>query len=206
MPPSSTGDILKAAKVATEEQIKTCQDAIQTSGQSLEQCLIETCNIDAGAVAKAYAEYTSLPYVEAIVDTMADLNIMAKVPFKFLRDNCVIPLVIDGTATILTANPFNFQPLDDINLLLGGGTHYAVATATVIMNGINRYYPLEGTKQMIEELEEEEKAQEVAFEEIEEKDIMGMETEAPIIKLVNHILFQAVKRAASDIHIEPFEK
>ena len=41
---------------------------------------------------------------------------------------------------------------------------------------------------------------------IEEKDIMAMATEAPIIKLVNHILFQAVKRGASDIHIEPFEK
>jgi general secretion pathway protein E len=206
MTPTSIGDILIAAKVATEEQVKTCQESAQTTGQSLEQCLIDTCGIDAGTIAKAYGKYTSLPYVEAITDTMADLNIMAKVPFKFLRDNCVIPVVIDGATTILTANPFNFQPLDDINLLLGGGTHYGIATAAVILNGINRYYPLEGTKQMIEELEEEEKTQEVAFEEIEEKDILGMETEAPIIKLVNHILFQAVKRAASDIHIEPFEK
>ena len=60
---------------------------------------------------------------------------------------------------------------------------------------------------MMKELEEEEEApKEVAFEEIEEKDILGMATEAPIIKLVNNIFFQAVKRNASDIHIEPFEK
>jgi general secretion pathway protein E len=60
---------------------------------------------------------------------------------------------------------------------------------------------------MMKELEEEEGApKEVAFEEIEEKDILGMASEAPIIKLVNNIFFQSVKRNASDIHIEPFEK
>jgi len=77
----------------------------------------------------------------------------------------------------------------------------------VIVDTINRFYPLEGAKQMIEELEEEEEMEgALEFEAIEEKDILGMATEAPIIKLVNHILFQAVKRGASDIHLEPFEK
>ncbi|HLF67268.1 MAG TPA: ATPase, T2SS/T4P/T4SS family, partial [Gammaproteobacteria bacterium] len=66
---------------------------------------------------------------------------------------------------------------------------------------------LEGGKQMMEELEEEDKdLEQVALEGIEEKDIMTMASEAPVIKLVNQILFQAVKRGASDIHIEPFEK
>ena len=57
---------------------------------------------------------------------------------------------------ILTANPFDFQPLDELNMLLGGNVQYAACTSKVIIDGINRYYPLEGTKQMIEELEEEE--------------------------------------------------
>ena len=85
---------------------------------------------------------------------------------------------------------------------------YAVAPESVIMEGINRYYPLEGGKQMIEELEEEEKQeiQDVALEGVEDKDILTMATDAPIIKLVNQIFFQAIKRGSSDIHIEPFEK
>jgi len=61
---------------------------------------------------------------------------------------------------------------------------------------------------MIAELEEEQEGVEeaVEFGDIEEKDIMAAASEAPIIKLVNHILYQAVKRGASDIHIEPYEK
>ena len=77
----------------------------------------------------------------------------------------------------------------------------------MIIDGINRYYPLEGTKQMIEELEEERGMPEaMEFEDIEDEDILTMAGEAPIIKLVNHIFVQAVKRGASDIHIEPYEK
>ena len=79
-------------------------------------------------------------------------------------------------------------------------------TRALIVDAINRYYPLEGTKQMIEELEEEKEMEEVDFGAIQEEDILGMASEAPIIKLVNHILYQAVKRDASDIHIEPQEK
>ena len=102
----------------------------------------------------------------------------------------------------------HFQPIDELNLLLGGGLVPAVSTPKAILDAINRYYPLEGTKkQMIEELAEEKTGEEnVAFEAIGEKDILSMADEAPIIKLVNHILFQAAKRGASDIHIEPFEK
>ena len=92
--------------------------------------------------------------------------------------------------------------------MLGGNFTTVVATPKNIIDAINRYYPLEGAKEMIEGLEEEEKALDEAidFEAIDEKDILTMASEAPIIKLVNHILYQAVKRDASDIHIEPFEK
>ena len=65
----------------------------------------------------------------------------------------------------------------------------------MINDAINRYYPLEGSKQMIAAFEKEEELgpEEVDFGAIEEKDIMAMASEAPIIKLVNNILFQAAK-------------
>jgi general secretion pathway protein E len=158
-------------------------------------------------IAAAYAAYSGFTFVQSIQDEMADLALLAKVPLKFLRDNLVMPIKKDGTIVILTTDPLHFQPLDELNMLLGGSTVYAVATPLLIINSINKYYPLEGTKEVIEELEEEAGAGEaVALEDIGEKDILTMATEAPIIKLVNHILFQAVKQGASDIHIEPFEK
>src|SRR5690606_21208401 len=117
--------------------------------------------------------------------------------------NTIIPVMINDEMVIITANPMHFQSIDELNLLLGGNIPYAVAPRSVIIDAINKYYPLEGTKEMIEELEEEsgKDLDAVAFEEVDEKDILSMATDAPVIKLVNHILYQAVKRDASDIHI-----
>lgn len=202
------GEILLSSGVITREDLQACVAEATAAGIPVEQCLLSKGLITDVQLAQAYAQYASLGYVEAIPEKIADLDLLAKVPLKFLRDNGVIPVMIDGHIVVLTANPTDFQPLDDLNLILGGGVEYRVAPRPVIVDAINRYYPIEGTKEMIEELEEEgEKDLEaVSFEEIEEKDILAMASEAPIIKLVNHVLFQAVKRDASDIHIEPFEK
>lgn len=200
-------EILIQTGVVTEQQLQECQKEAEGGATTIQDCLINKKYTTPAAIAQAYAANASLPYVDAISDQMADLNLLAQVPLKFLRDNQVMPVMYKGQPTLLTADPMQFQPLDELNLLLGGNLTYAVASDSTIMNGINRYYPLEGTKEMIEELEEEAgEPQNVAFEEIAEKDILNMATEAPIIKLVNHILFQAVKQGASDIHIEPFEK
>jgi len=203
----NTGEILVEVGLITQEQLAECQQEIAKTGGSVEQCVINKKIKTEQEIAQAYATYASLPYIDTVTDKTADLDLLARVPLKFLRDNEVMPIMVDGQITILTANPFDFQSLDELNMLLGGNTQYAVAPLSVILTGINRYYPLEGTERMMKELAEEEGVpKEVAFEEIEEKDILGMESEAPIIKLVNNIFFQSVKRNASDIHIEPFEK
>jgi len=203
----NNGELLVELGVITAAQLATCQQETEKSGTSIYECAVEKKFTTQEDIAKAYAQRAALQYIDTVTDKTADLDLLAKVPLKFLRDNEIMPIMVDGNIVIVTANPFDFQPLDELNMLLGGGTQYAVAPLSIIINGINRYYPLEGTERMMKELEaEEEVPKEVAFEEIEEKDILGMATEAPIIKLVNNIFFQAVKRNASDIHIEPFEK
>lgn len=200
-------ELLLESGAVNSQQIAECEKAIQGTNQRIQECLIEKKYITPEALAKAYAQYASLEYVSHVTDQMADLGILARVPMAFLRENIVMPVSIEGQNFILTANPLNFQPIDDLNLLLGGGIRPAVATPKTILDGINKYYPLEGAKQMIEELEEEQEGMpEVELGDIEERDIVAMAAEAPIIKLVNHILYQAAKREASDIHIEPFEK
>lgn len=200
-------DILVESGAITAQQRDEAITQAQKTNVPFERYLLEKKIITPVQLAKAYADYSGFAYIEKITDDMADLTLLGKVPLKFLRDNVVMPLVINGQLTIVTANPIKFQPLDELNVLLGGGATYAVAPEPIIADAINRYYPLEGAKQVIAELEEEEKElKEVEFEAIEEKDIVAMAAEAPIIKLVNSILYQAVKRGASDIHIEPFEK
>lgn len=202
------GDILVDTGVINSQQLRECQKESEKIGKKLQDCLLEKNFITPVQLAQAYASYASLDFVKKVSDAMADPSLLGKVPLKFLRDNVVMPVMRDGKITLLTANPMMFQPLDQLNLLLGGNTVYAVAPHPAIIEAVNRYYPLEGAKQMLEELEQEgeKDLEDVEFADIEEKDIVAMAAEAPIIKLVNHILFQAVKRDASDIHIEPYEK
>lgn len=200
--------ILLAMHAVTQSHLDECQQKARETGQRFESCLLEKQYVSPQILAQAFATYANAPLIDKITDAMADLTLLSKVPLRFLRENQIIPLLINDKIIIATANPLQFQPIDELNLLLGGDNSIAIATPKVITDAINRYYPIEGTKQMIEELEEEEKGLEgeVSFEDIEEKDIEAMAAEAPIIKLVNSIFYQAVKRGASDIHIEPFEK
>lgn len=193
----------------TQQQLDECQQESRNLGVTLEKCLLDKQYTTPDNITKAVATFMNVPFVASISEREADLSLLAKVPLHFLRDNTIIPIMIDGQVTIVTSNPLQFQPVDELDMLLGGGNPTAVATSKVILDAINRYYPIEGTKEMIAELEgeaEEGMEEAVEFGDIEEKDIMAMASEAPIIKLVNHILFQAVKRGATDIHIEPFEK
>lgn len=201
------GDILVDEGFINTQQLHSCQKESEDTGKSIQECLIDKKYVSDEDIAKALASYFSIEYIPKITEQMVDVNMLGKVPLRFLRENMVIPIVINGQTVIVTHNPMNFQPIDELNILLGGGVRTGVSTIKKIVDAINRYYPLEGAKQMIEELEEEEELEgALEFEQIEERDILGMAAEAPIIKLVNHILFQAVKRGASDIHIEPFEK
>ena len=199
------GDILVNSGVINTQQLQLCQKEIEESGKDLEDCLIEKKFVSGEDIAKALAAYASLQHISKVADKMIDVDLLGKVPLRFLRENIIIPVKVNGQIILLISNPMNFQPIDELNLLLGGGIRAAVGSTKTIIDAINRYYPLEGAKQMIEELEEEAEAG-LEFEKIEEKDLMGMAAEAPIIKLVNNILLQAVKRGASDIHVEPYEK
>ena len=192
--------------LVSKDQLKTYDEEFQKTGQSLEEWLVKSEIFKNSDLANSLAEYASLPLIEKITDKMTDPTILSKTPFKFLRDNAVIPVTKNKELIIITANPINFQPLDEVNKILGGGAHYAVGIKSVIVDAINRFYPLEETHQMMEDLEEGGEKESLEFAEIDEKDILGMESDAPIIKLVNSIFFQAVKRDASDIHIEPQEK
>ncbi len=202
----SIAQILVERSVFTPVEIEQYQSASQAAHQSLEDYLRAHALIKDEDLARAYADLFELPFIETITEKMADPELLSRIPLKFLREHLVIPVRYQDHPTVITANPSDFQPLDELMLLLGNDTRQAISTRGIIIDAINRYYPLEGTKQMIEELEEEKEMEGVDFGAIQEEDILGMASEAPIIKLVNHILYQAVKRGASDIHIEPFEK
>lgn len=204
------GDILVDLNVLTQQQLDESLAEQKSTGKLLGQLLLDRKLVSKSDLSRALSVQLGIPFIEKITEQMADLQMLSKVPLKFLRQHCVIPIMFEGQRTIATANPLDLEPLDDLALLMGGELLSSVATEDVINNAINQYYPMETSKEMMEELSstEENKSGEFDFDAgaIEEKDIMQQANEAPIVKLVNHIIVQAVKESASDIHIEPFEK
>src|ERR1700722_9303559 len=111
------GDILLSTGAINTQQLEECRRAVSEQGTTVEQCLMATQAVTLQSIAKAYAQYASLEYLETIIDKMADTDLMSKVPLKFLRDHVVIPIKLNDQITIITANPLDFQPLDELNML-----------------------------------------------------------------------------------------
>jgi general secretion pathway protein E len=203
------GEILIELGILKAEQVSEYSIQANQANQSLIAFLLENKILTELQVAKYYATQLNLPLIEKIKEDMIDSDLIGRVPFKFLRENVIIPLKINQEVTIVTADPNAYQAIDEVTMLLNIACNLAIATSTAIVDAINRYYPLavEETRQMIEDLDEQAASEEnIEFSNLEDKDIMTMAQEAPIIKLVNQILFQAIKLDASDIHIEPEEK
>ncbi len=199
---------LISAGVIKAEMVESYKQEAQAESISLVTYLLDKKIVTQQDIAQAYSKDLHIAYVDQITEGMTDSAMLGKIQFHFLRQNNIIPVIINDKITIVAANPYNMLPIDELIMMFGKNAVKAVAPASVVSDAINRFYPLEGTKQMMEELEEDSKLLEgeLDFGSIEDQDVLSMTSKTPVVKLVNHILFQAVKREASDIHIEPYEK
>ncbi|KKR96225.1 MAG: Type II secretion system protein E [candidate division TM6 bacterium GW2011_GWE2_41_16] len=198
--------ILVSEKLVSQERVDTYVAEADKEKISFEAYVTRENRVSERDIAFAYAKLYEMPFLESIGEKIADPDLMARVPMRFLRDNAIVPLRDGQQYMLATARPYDFQPIDEMAFIFGSQFKTVVASRPVILEAINKYYPLEGAQKMIAEFEEETKGETLEFEAIDETDILSGTEEAPIIQLVNHIFYQAVKRGASDIHIEPFEK
>ncbi len=200
------GQILVKQGVITRQQLDDALAEVEKSNESLDLLLAKMGLVTPTQLCQAYAEQFGFPFIQTITEQMVDPKQLSKIPLRFLRSHVIMPVMHEGKRVIVTSDPRDVQPLDDLALLLASDTGYAIALRQSILDAINKFYPFEADKEMMDELSEEAPAEGFDLGNIEEKDIMEMANDAPIVKLVNHIIFQAVKEGASDIHIEPFEK
>jgi len=180
------GSLLVEQKLITQEQLNQCLQEQKDTGKRLNALLLEHKFISKIDLAKVLAKQVGVEFIEKINERMVEPSLLGKVPLKFLRQHCIIPIIVENQRIIVTANPQDLQPLDDLALLMPGEVTYAVSTDDIINETINKYYPLETSKEMMEELGEE-SAEVEDFEKgggpLEEKDIMEMANDAPIIIL-----------------------
>ncbi len=180
----------------------------QRDGKRLGDVLQEMGAVDGRAFARALATHFGLPYVEQLPDDGTAAECVDKLPINFAKRYQLLPVRRAGDSIVVaTADPSQLGPLDDVRVLLHHPVQVVVAPGSVIVDAINRIYDAAAsqTSDLMEGLDED-RLEMMATDFEETQDLLDADEEAPIIRLINSVLFQAVKDRASDIHIEPFER
>ena len=193
--------------IINAQMLAKAQEAALKQNSSPFSYLLLNDLVDAQLFAQACAAFLHKDYIQTIDETTIDQEHLLKLPLQFLREKGVIPLKQGETIILVVSDPTDFQSIDELQTIFSNKhTELALATRATILDALNYFYPLENSEEVIEDLEDEAEMGELSFGEIDESDIMSAANDAPIIKLVNYILLQAVKMETTDIHIGPQEK
>jgi type IV pilus assembly protein PilB len=188
---------------ATREQVTAAIDQARSAGRAPEEILLEQGVIDNERLSRATAERYGLDFVDLAVYHL-DMGAANLVSVKAARRHQAVPVgfIDDKTLLLAMADPANVLALDDVQMATGLNCHVAVAPADDIEALISKLSTLESTvAEAIDDVEIEEEGDDPA----EVTDLRASAEDAPVIRLVNSILGQAVAEGASDIHFEPEE-
>jgi type IV pilus assembly protein PilB len=208
------GEILVKESLITQEQLQKALEFQRANGGKLGSCLTKMGFITDDDITGILSRQYGVPSINLKFYEI-DPIIIKLIPQDTAQRYQVIPLSRVGSVlTIAMTDPTNVFAMDDIKFMTGFNVEPVVASESAIGDAISRFYGAGsgGTNQeeisnLMKDLVEDDQELELAAEEAE-MDAASLEKaaeEAPIIKLVNLILTDSVKRGASDIHIEPYE-
>ncbi len=137
-----------------------------------------------------------------------DRELALKLPITYAKKAVALPLRREnGTVTVATSEPLLLTTVDDLRVLFGADIEICLAPSETILDLLNRMHSegMDKAEDTAQEMEEEDLSF-LAAELEEPTDLLEATDDAPIIRLVNSLLSQAIRERASDIHVEPFEK
>ena len=204
------GDVLVEQGWLSPEALEEGLEAQAENGERLGQVLVQQEKITEQELLNALALQLDLEVRESIDDKELRFDLVEQLPIQYLKKHEIFPFQSeDGTLRIAVNDPLDLEVLDDLRILFGQNEIRPVLMpAREILSAINRTYGQanDTTEQIMQDLGEEADSQHL-FTELEVgEDLLDETSDAPIIKLVNHIFSQAVKSQASDIHIEPYQQ
>ena len=215
----SLEDILKSRYGVSDEDYADALRLHHEKGGSVSELLRRRKVITETQLLDALSDQYDIPFWPELPLESFGENRTRSAPIAFLKRHVMVPLVLKnipaGGATslpeemvniIAVNDPAAFQPLDDLARMIGFlGYNLVLSTKSAIYSAINLIFDMsQGTaEQLVQNMEEDGST---IISEIEDTaDLLEDTSDAPIIKLVNHIISQSIKARASDIHIEPYQ-
>jgi len=196
------GEILVEAGAINGEQLDQALQTQRDEGGRIGELLVRQRATEEPAVLRGVAIQVGVPYRDKLEIGELQTELATALPIAFLKQHRLLPIRREGsTVLVAMADPLDLWALDDIRGLMNVDVMPLVVPPQRILEAINHVY---GQRQEGSDLGDGD--DEMAGNAEELVDILDVSDEAPIIRWVNSLLFNAVKERASDIHIEPGEK
>ncbi len=202
------GELLLREKLISPEQLQKAVEAQKEGGGRLGYNLTRLGFISEKDLTVFLSKQYGIPTVDLSGQEL-DPEIVKLVPEDVARKYQLIPVSRTGATLVMAmSDPSNIFAIDDIKFLTGYNVEPIVASDEAIKEAIDNYYESEdyGLDGVLSDMDEEEMEVVREEEEIDVSDLKRAVEEAPVVRLVNFILTDAIKKGASDIHIEPYEK
>ncbi|RMH01919.1 MAG: type II secretion system protein GspE [Planctomycetota bacterium] len=188
-----------------EAELRKLRDQAAASATTFDRVLLNR-GVDEAAMLRAFAEDLDLEFLPSLQGRRVPPVFVDLVPLAFARAHDMIAVADeDGVIQVATAHPLDVHPQDDIASMLPGEVRIVLAPRAEITELINRAFRhrADGVDEALEDLGGADLADLAAAVE-ESEDLLDVANKAPIIKLVNSVLFQALKLRASDVHFQPY--
>ncbi|MDD2401122.1 MAG: ATPase, T2SS/T4P/T4SS family [Clostridia bacterium] len=196
------GSLLVEAGLVDETQLATALNIQNETGRRLGEILVENKMVGERELVNILSEQMGFPIVEVdTVDIAPEIPTIVKE--NLARRHILMPLKMEnGRIVVAMADPLNIYAIDDIQMTTGCGVVPYIAGKKEIMRAIDRYYGQQSTEAAVEDLLKEMSAG--GLDVLDERTLNEINN-APLVRLVNSLLRQAVTMRASDVHIEPYD-
>jgi len=207
------GDLLVKEKIITTEQLEQANKVQKEQSCRLGSALVKLGFLTDEDVTNFLSRQYGVPAINLSYFEI-DPAVVKLIPFETAKRYQILPLSrVGASLTIAMVDPTNVFAMDDIKFMTGFNIEPVVASESSILSGIDKAYGgggseenLETVMQSMSEMGENDVELQSEEQQIELAELEKAADEAPVVKLVNVVLGDAVKRGASDIHIEPYEK
>ena len=198
---------LLEARLISPEALQKAQQQVKTGGGNITAALVKLGAVAEEDLAKFLAELYGVPSAD-LSNFTPDPSVVKLIPGDVANKFQVVPISRAGRRlTVAMANPANIFALDDIKFITGCEVQPCVASETMIKRAIDKAYDSAASfETVMRGMEDEIEVIEEQIDDMPDVALLGEAEQAPVVKLVNSLISDAVRKGASDIHIEPYEK
>ncbi|MCP4115273.1 MAG: type II secretion system ATPase GspE [Desulfobacteraceae bacterium] len=191
-----------------DDALETIKDLYQHQGDNFSEALLSTKLVPEEAMLHALGATYAIPFKPELSPAASGTGFTEKVSIHFLKKFLLVPLKTENGRTVIAIHdPCDLQAVDDVAAILGLDDYSLVLSSKgEILSAINAMYnqSQDNVQQLVEDMEGN--SSNIIMEIEKTADLLDDTSDAPVIRLVNHIISRSVKANASDIHIEPFQE